>query len=172
MSIHSRCDVIHHRPLEPPTFTCLSRLFTHVLRLYSGTSWAKIKMPGSSLWLIPPSPSSLETTVQTLITDTIPSLFPATNPPDFIPHITLTSHIPSDTTTSNSQQWLDSLDLPELDKVTIRQSRVGEIFFQKLTLACLKTPELTTLATECRKQAVGGKVVAYAHGYYPHMSLM
>lgn len=129
-------------------------------------------MPGSSLWLLPPATSTLTKTLQTLISSSIPSLFPTTSPPppDFIPHITLTSHITP--TPSDPQAWLDKLSLPDLEAVVILHPVVGEIYFQKLTLACAKSKGLTALAKACREQAVGDDADAFAEGYYPHLSLM
>lgn len=129
-------------------------------------------MPGSSLWLIPPSHSSLNQTLQSLISTSIPSLFPASQPPEFIPHITLTSHIPATNTSSDPQTWLDNLTLPKLSEVRIEEPKVGEIFFQKLTLACAKSRGLTALAKACREQAVGDDADTFAGNYYPHASLM
>lgn len=129
-------------------------------------------MPGSSLWLLPPPSSSFNSTLQSLISHSIPSLFPSTQVPHFIPHITLTSHIPSGSTSSDPQAWLTNLSLPSLSSVKIQSPKVGTLFFQKLTLACEKSHELTALAKACRSQAVGDDVVAFAEGYYPHTSLM
>ena len=126
-------------------------------------------MPGSSLWLLPPPSTSLTTTLQSLITTSIPSLFPST-PPSFIPHITLTSNITS--IPSDPQVWLDDLVLPELSSIEIQSPKVGHIFFQKLTLACHKSAQLTALAKACREQAVGDDAEVFAEGYYPHASLM
>lgn len=129
-------------------------------------------MPGSSLWLLPPSTSPLTTALQSLISTSIPSLFPSTKVPDFIPHITLTSHIPCASTGNDSQAWLETLSLPKLERIKIQSPKIGQIFFQRLTLACSRSKELTALAQACREQAVGDDAHAFARGYYPHASLM
>ncbi|KAK4993860.1 hypothetical protein LTR50_000073 [Elasticomyces elasticus] len=119
-------------------------------------------MPGWSLWLVPPESSSLHTALTTLITTTLPSLFPDTDHPAFHPHITLTADIPPSTfAEADPQVWLDGLALPEgggsgID-VVVGGVEVGESFVKKLTL---KVEEgnggLVELAVWCRAGAVFG----------------
>ncbi|KAF4549522.1 Cyclic phosphodiesterase-like protein [Elsinoe fawcettii] len=66
-------------------------------------------MPGSSLWLIPPK-DAFNRAMQTQITSMVPMRF-AEKPPNFIPHITLTSHIKASLHEPDAQAWLDSLEL-------------------------------------------------------------
>ena len=133
-------------------------------------------MPGSSLWLVPPPDSALHKTISTLITSTIPSLYPIALPPRFSPHLTLTA----DTVKSSSddpQKWLDGLDLPvEKLEIRVKEPQVGQIFFRKLTLRCEKDDALKGLAAACRRAGTGAgaeEVRRWVEEVYaPHVSLM
>ena len=147
-------------------------------------------MPGSSLWLVPPPDSALYAALSTLITTSIPSIYPNANPFTFHPHITLTADTvaaPSSTskgpTPEEIQQWLDGLDLPSTTtinlNVQIKEPQVGTPFFRKLTLRCENTSELKALAAACRKKAGSGtgfgeeEVQCWVEVEYgPHASLM
>ncbi|KAF2722552.1 2, 3 cyclic phosphodiesterase [Polychaeton citri CBS 116435] len=135
-------------------------------------------MPGSSLWLVPSQDSALYEAIQELITNHIPALFPNTSPPDFFPHITLTSDALLEDGT-DPQEWLDGLSLPSQSKleIWIREVEVGSIFFKKVTMRCDKSPELKALAAACRQAAVKGVGSEAAREwaeekYMPHCSLM
>ncbi|KAK4993566.1 hypothetical protein LTR66_005973 [Elasticomyces elasticus] len=119
-------------------------------------------MPGWSLWLVPPESSSLHAALTTLLTTTLPSLFPDTDHPAFHPHVTLTADIPpSAFAETDPQAWLDALALPEGGgsgiNVVVGRVEVGESFVKKLTL---KVEEgnggLVELAVWCRAGAVFG----------------
>ncbi|KAM7203600.1 putative cyclic phosphodiesterase [Naviculisporaceae sp. PSN 640] len=84
-------------------------------------------MPGSSLWLLPPKSHPLHSILTTLITSTLPSLFPEIIPPSstenaselhgmdssvFPPHMTITSSVCPSLYGSDPQGWLDSLPFP------------------------------------------------------------
>ena len=137
---------------------------------------SKPKGTGSSLWLVPSEDSELYKAIHNLIITKIPSLYPIALSPHFTPHVTLTANtIPSDL--SEPQQWLDRLKARESSKlrVLIRELDVGEIFFQKLTMNCEKTPELCDLAEHCRAAGLNNDDDAKSwiqKNYRPHCSLM
>jgi 2',3'-cyclic-nucleotide 3'-phosphodiesterase len=133
-------------------------------------------MPGSSLWLVPPTSSPLNKILQTLISDAIPFQFPTKTTHDFIPHITLTSGI--EPFPSDPQHWLNDLKLPDADSLHVRvqQPEAGVPFFKKLTLACEKNDGLKALAEACRAQATKVEEAEAARWvekeYLPHCSLV
>lgn len=140
-------------------------------------------MTGSSLWLLPPQDSKLNAALQHLIASAIPSIFPRAAAPHFIPHVTLTADTDlSADAARDPQAWLERLQLPveaEHARLVLRGPRVGEQYFQKLTLACDKTSPLKDLAAACRVSASpnGGDARAAARDwvegtYNPHLSLM
>lgn len=139
-------------------------------------------MPGASLWLIPPKTSSFNSTLQHLITTTIPSHFPSATTHDFIPHITLTSNISSSLYTSDPQNWLNNLSLPQSSTsdpliLALELLETGSQFVKKLTIRAEKCSSLVELAGACRAGAVsegdaeGAKKWAEEE-YLPHLSLM
>ena len=136
-------------------------------------------MPGSSLWLVPPSNSSIEDILSTLITKTVPSHFPELKaPPHFPPHLTLTTDIPTSVTDEEPQKWLDdlSLSVTEPPSVSFQSLDVGRQFFRKLTLGVSKA-SLRSLAVQVRAAAVedGNEVAAKQwaeESYLPHVSLL
>lgn len=138
-------------------------------------------MPGSSLWLLPPQSHPLNTTLQNLITS-IPSAnfkpIAVDNHPfaNFIPHITVTSDIPSEP--DNSQQWLDNLSLPYSTgdlSVVLQDVEAGSAFFRKLTVRVEKNEGFRELGAACREQGTGcsrEEAGRWAEGVYgPHLSL-
>lgn len=143
-------------------------------------------MPGSSLWLIPPSDDNpFNKSLQELITDTLPSDFPDAPKHPFIPHVTISSDIePAETYASSSpQQWLDNLSLPhtlkkEVNEVIIELETLeaGEPFFKKCTLQAGKDTNLLHLAATCRQQCIPRLSEHQAQTwaeteYLPHLSL-
>lgn len=133
----------------------------------------------SSLWLVPSQNSSLYKAIHTLITDSIPSVFPTANAPLFTPHITLTANtISSESSSSEFQQWLDNIALPSINdiEITINAIEIGEIFFQKLIMLCDKSWQLCTLAAACRSAGTGHSLERsrewIGENYRPHCSLM
>ena len=134
------------------------------------------KSAGSSLWLVPPEDSSLYKAIHSLITTSIPPLYPIALPLRFTPHVTLTANTIS-SELQQPQQWLNGLKLPDLSslKMAIREVQVGDIFFQKLTMSCEKTAELCSLASFCRRTGLGNEGEAKGwveQNYRPHYSLM
>lgn len=137
------------------------------------------RMPGSSLWLVPPENSELYKAIHNLIIDQVPSIYPATSPPHFAPHVTLTSAV-SIPDSETPEQGLNSIQLPESIKdldVGIRQVEVGSIFVKKITMRCDKQLELCELAASCRMAGVQGVDAQSAQRwveeeYSPHCSLM
>jgi 2',3'-cyclic-nucleotide 3'-phosphodiesterase len=133
-------------------------------------------MPGSSLWLLPPSDHPLKSILPTLISQTSNHF---NSPHSFIPHITLTSEIPPSLYGSDPQAWLDSLALPEAGdmQVTFEELCSEDVFVRKLYIRCDKTDKLMKLGAMCR-QTVGGfedetKAEKWAkEAYNPHLSLL
>lgn len=139
-------------------------------------------MPGASLWIIPPT-SSFNDFLQTLITDTIPSLFPEATTHSFIPHITITSNVDQSIydDQKDPQAWLDSLHLEHHEaqdiKILLADLEPGHPFFKKLTLNVVEDDPLLRLVAACRMEAVVGYDIInatwWAEGeYLPHLSLM
>lgn len=136
-------------------------------------------MPGASLWLIPPSKSDIHEILSTLIAKTVPARFPELDaPPNFPPHLTLTSDIAPETVGENPQEWLDglSISVSEPPSVNLQSLDVSQQFFKKLTLSSKKAP-LQELAVQARAAAVeGGDDVAamqwFGENYAPHVSLL
>lgn len=135
-------------------------------------------MPGSSLWLIPNLSSAFSQTLQEIITNTVPSHFPSYTTHAFIPHVTLTSNIPSTQHTPDPQQWLNGLNVTDQPiRATIEKLEPGVPFFKKLTLRLEKQAALLDLAAECRAAGVlegdGEAAGRWAQDeYLPHASLM
>lgn len=134
---------------------------------------------GSSLWLVPPKGSTITSKLQELISSDVPRIFQDVSPPDFAPHITLTSEIDPSLYGNDPQAWLDSLDLSE-KHVHIRFLVVDTeaVFFRKCTLRVDKTfSDLDLIASESRRVGVLGGDAAAADDwtgmeYEPHCSLM
>lgn len=144
-------------------------------------------MPGSSLWLLPPSTSPLHTPLTTLITSTLPSLLPSEStsttlsPSFFAPHLTLTSNIPPtiySPPASSPQAWLDSLPLPSASSVRVRFTalRTHDVFFRRCFLEVAPGNGVEELARVARLWGVEGgdgeKVEGWLRGFGPHVSLM
>lgn len=134
-------------------------------------------MPGASLWLVPPSGSKVEQILSNLITNVVPSKFPDLgSPPDFPPHLTLTSDVPQDLIEQDPQSWLDSLSitLTEAPSVEFQSLDIGQQFFKKLTLGVSKGP-LQSLAAQLRGVVIDDETSAkqWAEAVYaPHVSLL
>ena len=131
----------------------------------------------SSLWLVPPKHSQLHEALSALINQTIPVLFPDALLPNFAPHITLSADtVPNGL--ADPQEWLDQLELPDLNKlkITIGDLEVGSIFFQKLIQLCEKTGPMCDLSARCRQsgtQQGGGPVREWVEkNWRPHCSLV
>ncbi|KAF8248862.1 2, 3 cyclic phosphodiesterase [Wilcoxina mikolae CBS 423.85] len=135
-------------------------------------------MPGSSLWLIPPAGSPLETALQSLISTSLPPHFLPERVPSFPPHLTLTSRLPEEFS-NPQQQVLDQIDIPndELPDVKFASLNVGDTFFTRLTLHTEKTQSLVALAKQCRRKFVVGTTEEEAElwaeeVFTPHVSLV
>ena len=140
-------------------------------------------MPGSSMWLVPPQPSKFNNAAQTLISSSIPQLFPSLKTYNFVPHVTLTSSIDASSTYQDEpQKWLDALDLsaqPVKGNISVSLVAIepGEPFFKKLTWKASKQDELVKLATACRSYGVEKGEMHRARDwarteYLPHLSMM
>lgn len=90
-------------------------------------------MPGSSLWLIPPSSHPLYKIISELITEDLPSYFPELTGPPFAPHMTLTSNIDPAVYGDKPQEWLDSIPWPAARDVQVRFEtvRTQDVFFRR-----------------------------------------
>lgn len=137
-------------------------------------------MPGASLWLVPPPSSDIDEILSTLITRTVPNRFPELGaaPPNFPPHLTLTSDIAPEVVGDNPQAWLDglSISLTESPSVNLQSLDIGQPFFKKLTLSSKKAP-LQELAVQARAAAVedgdeGAAMEWFGEKYAPHVSLL
>lgn len=91
------------------------------------------KMPGSSLWLIPPPSHPLHRIISELISKDLPSEFPDITGPPFAPHMTLTSNIPPTVYGDKPQEWLDSIPWPASGDVQVQLKAVltEDIFFRR-----------------------------------------
>ena len=136
-------------------------------------------MPGASLWLVPPSNSEIDEILSTLIAKTVPKRFPELDaPPNFPPHLTLTSDIAPEFMSENPQEWLDGLPVSVIQppSVNLQSLDIGQQYFKKLTLSSKKAP-LQDLAVQARAAAVedGDEVAAtqwFGENYAPHVSLL
>ncbi|KAF8461914.1 2',3'-cyclic-nucleotide 3'-phosphodiesterase [Kalaharituber pfeilii] len=131
-------------------------------------------MGGSSLWLIPPAESEIDSKLSTLINITLPSLMPDIRLPHFRPHITLTSEVSPalDPTTVTS-----SIEVQTPPDVKFHEVNVGTTFFTRVTLHLEKTAAIKALAADCRKKYVtnGDEEAAKRwseEDYVPHLSLI
>lgn len=128
--------------------------------------------PGLSLWLVPPEGSHAYKVLTKAITDLVPPEIQSSDPPPkFEPHVTLTSRISRQSFTTDPQQWLDEIDLPEISTVEVRwqELAVGNTFTKKLFIRCKRSSALLQLAASCR--AFSSANVGEAQ-YDPHVSLL
>ena len=90
-------------------------------------------MPGSSLWLIPPSSHPLYSIIKRLIMESLPSRFPDVTGPEFRPHMTLTSNIDPAVYGDRPQEWLDSIAWPAARDVQVQFEavRTEDVFFRR-----------------------------------------
>jgi hypothetical protein len=95
-------------------------------------------------------------TLTELITKTVPSTFPdALHPPEFVPHLTITSEINLSALKPDPSAWLERLAVPQIEDVLVRFTSVGigNSFTKKLFLRADKTG-LEGLGELIRWQAV------------------
>ncbi|MBE7181019.1 MAG: hypothetical protein INR71_07395 [Terriglobus roseus] len=133
---------------------------------------------GSSLFLVPPATSPLRGALQSLISRDVPALFPDASPPDFVPHVTLTSQIAPAVYGDDPAGWLARLQVPAaaLD-VRFRGVEAEAPFFRKCNVSVARGEGLLALAGECRRVGVEGGDEAAARRwldteYRPHCSLL
>ncbi|KAH7305521.1 2',3'-cyclic-nucleotide 3'-phosphodiesterase [Stachybotrys elegans] len=90
-------------------------------------------MPGSSLWLVPPTEHPLHKLLSDIISHHLPAQFPELTGPTFSPHMTLTSNIDPKTYGDDPQGWLDSIAWPDTSTVHVRlQSlKTEDVFFRR-----------------------------------------
>ena len=114
-----------------------------------------------SLWLLPPSDHDpITTKLQTLITTTIPALFPNERFPIFAPHVTLAVGITASLFAGRtSQDWLDSLDLAAVTagNVRVRLGGVGRgtTFTKKVFVRAMKEGGLLDLEGALQRAIFG-----------------
>ncbi|KAF2804792.1 2, 3 cyclic phosphodiesterase [Mytilinidion resinicola] len=132
-------------------------------------------MPGSSLWLLPPSSHPLNLLLTSLISKTNARF---NSPYTFLPHVTLTSDIPSSAYSSDPQAWLDELakNFPPAADVSVQFEKleVGSIFVKKITVRVRKDG-VRGLAETARGvvEAGDGEAEKWAEeAYLPHLSLL
>ncbi|CAN8105593.1 unnamed protein product [Discula destructiva] len=117
-------------------------------------------MPGSSLWLVPPSSHPLHSILTTLITSSLPALFPAniTPPlPAFAPHLTLTSNIDPSIYGSDPQGWLDSLPLPTAVASVVFERVITQDFFYRRCYLKVGYEGVCRVAAVARARGVEGE---------------
>ncbi|KAI9655282.1 MAG: hypothetical protein M1821_005429 [Bathelium mastoideum] len=133
----------------------------------------------SSLWLVPPADAPIAKQLSELIAVAIPAHFAHLTPPQFAPHITLTSEIDPQSYGNEPQEWLNqqiSVSPASQPPVIFETLDTEQPFFRKLTIRVEKHPLLTELARACRAvgvakdQSVAQKWVE--DEYRPHCSLM
>ncbi|POS70284.1 2',3'-cyclic-nucleotide 3'-phosphodiesterase [Diaporthe helianthi] len=142
-------------------------------------------MPGSSLWLTPPPSHPLHETITKLIETALPAQFPdaSPRPPNFAPHLTLTSGIDPSIYGDEPQKWLDSIPFPTASKVAVRFERVKtqDFFFRKCYLKC-EFDGAKDVAAISRARGVEGEdqvgpktqawLSEWREAFGPHVSLM
>jgi hypothetical protein len=76
--------------------------------------------------LVPPADSAIEAALQKLIRDTLPPHFAATeNVPSFVPHLTLTSNLPKEFSSSQLQSVMSEITIDSLPEVVFKSVNVG-----------------------------------------------
>jgi 2',3'-cyclic-nucleotide 3'-phosphodiesterase len=128
--------------------------------------------PGLSLWLVPTEGSDIYNGLTEAITRVVPSTLGVSDSvPKFVPHLTLASRIPKQSTTEDPQKWLDGIDVPAISTVEVkfRELATGDAFFKKLFIRCERTDSLLQLAASCR--AFSSAKLDEAQ-YDPHVSIL
>lgn len=128
--------------------------------------------PGLSLWLVPPEGSDAYKVLTKAITEIVPGEIDASDiAPKFEPHITLASRISRQSITSDPQEWLDGIELPEISSVEVKwhELAVGDTYHKRLFVRCKRSDSLLQLASSCR--AFSSANVGEAQ-YDPHVSLL
>ncbi|KAF2496102.1 2, 3 cyclic phosphodiesterase [Lophium mytilinum] len=132
-------------------------------------------MPGSSLWLLPPPSHPLTPLLTSLISKTSTRF---SSPYTFLPHVTLTSDIPSSIYSSDPQAWLDELAkrFPPAAEVSVQFEKleVGNIFVKKITVRVRKdgVSGLAKIAREVVEARAGEAEKWVEEAYLPHLSLL
>ena len=129
-----------------------------------------------SLWLVPREQNPFTTTMQELISDTVPRNF-TQQTYNFTTHVLVTSDIYSQKTLGDksAQEWLDSIELPafkaEHDEVVLTLDTVEaeDDFYRKMNISVKDDVNLKKLAVVCRQAATSGgeeKAQAWAQQEY------
>ncbi|RPB27861.1 2, 3 cyclic phosphodiesterase [Terfezia boudieri ATCC MYA-4762] len=130
-------------------------------------------MGGSSIWLLPPAGSEIESKLQRLIATTLPCVFPKAQLPLFPPHITLTDDVDPalDPPTVTS-----SIEVSAPPAIKFEKLNIGKTFFTRITLHLEKTEEIRALAIQCRMKYVTNgnaeEAKKWAESFTPHLSLV
>lgn len=133
------------------------------------------RMPGSSLWLLPPANHRLEPILSSLIKRTASHF---KSPHLFLPHVTLTSEISSSTYGSDPQKWLDTISFPAGKEVLVKLGRLEsqDVFVKKLYSKVSKDGvlDIGRVSRKCVEGfAEDGKAKEWTENeYYPHLSLL
>ena len=106
-----------------------------------------------SLWLVPPKDSVIHTVLADAIARMVPSVLAAEDPllPQFEPHLTLATQIPSIFARVDLQTWLEKIDLPDEVDVDFQELAVGDAFDKKLFIRCRKSDSLSPLTASYLK---------------------
>ena len=145
-------------------------------RYWQGLGWHRGKMPGSSIWLLPPEDSPLNATLAALIEKTSLRF---DSPHRFLPHVTLTSNISPSIYGTDPQSWLDQLTVQSIESIAVIFEKLAseDVFFRKLYIKCMKGDGIQKLATICRQSSDGCSDYTKAKQwtaseFNPHLSLL
>ncbi|KAF2266780.1 2',3'-cyclic-nucleotide 3'-phosphodiesterase [Lojkania enalia] len=132
-------------------------------------------MPGSSLWLLPPTSHPLNAILASLI-QKVSAHFGS--PHVFLPHVTLTSEIQPSSYSLDPQKWLNQIEFPEGKYVHVKFGRLNseDVFVRKLYIKVSKSG-VDKLGKTARMTVNGYEDEEAAkkwteEKYVPHLSLL
>jgi 2',3'-cyclic-nucleotide 3'-phosphodiesterase len=135
----------------------------------------EVKMPGSSLWLLPPEDHPLNALLTSLISQTSTHF---SSPHLFIPHVTLTSDISPSVYSPDPQQWLENIEFPATNPIRVKFGKLNSenVFVRKLYIQVSKDG-MGEIAKATRKKVEGYQDESVAQKwaeleYGPHLSLL
>ncbi|KAF3763447.1 2, 3 cyclic phosphodiesterase [Cryphonectria parasitica EP155] len=142
-------------------------------------------MPGSSLWLVPPSSHPIHAILAKLISSELPLHLPSASPPPplFSPHLTLTSNIDPAKYGDDPQGWLNSIPFPSSADVQVIFERVKteDVFFRRCYISCGWDGVRDTAGIARARGVIGEETVQqettkwlaeWREAFGPHVSLL
>ena len=119
---------------------------------------------GLSLWIIPREKNPFTTTIEEMISDTVPRQFldvKETEKHKFFPHVNLFSDIDPENGLGGKspQEWLDGLRLPDFKAevsevvLTLDMVEADDAFAKKMSISILDDDNLKKLAAACKQQS-------------------